>query len=59
MTIFLFIFFCYYSSTHRLFKIRLRRSASVFADDALLENTHGAISYDMSKIYHGELEGTI
>ena len=41
----------------RLFKIRLRRSASVFAEDAVLENTHGPISYDKSKIYHGELEG--
>lgn len=41
---------------NRLFKIRLRRSASVFADDVVLESTAGSIAFDMDKVYQGELE---
>ena len=42
----------------RLFKIRLRRSASeLFTEDVRLENTNGPISYSMDNIYQGEMEG--
>jgi hypothetical protein len=41
----------------RLFKIRLRRSADVFADDVVLESSKGSIAFDMDKVYQGELEG--
>lgn len=43
----------------RLFKIRLRRSADVFADDVVLESSKGSIAFDLSKVYQGELEGIL
>lgn len=45
------------SFSDRLFKIRLRRSADVFADDVVLETSKGSIAFDMDKVYQGELEG--
>lgn len=48
------------SSNDRLFKIRLRRSASeVFADDVVFESTQGPIDYETDRIYEGELEGKL
>jgi hypothetical protein len=43
----------------RLFKIRLRRNADVFADDVVLESSKGSIAFDMDKVYQGELEGIL
>jgi hypothetical protein len=53
-----FFLFCQFFSD-RLFKIRLRRSADVFADDVVLESSKGSIAFDMDKVYQGELEGIL
>ncbi|EFX84015.1 hypothetical protein DAPPUDRAFT_99915 [Daphnia pulex] len=45
-----------FNAHNRLFKIRLRRSADVFADDVVLESSKGSIVFDTDKIYQGELE---
>ncbi|XP_053638432.2 uncharacterized protein Kul isoform X2 [Cherax quadricarinatus] len=40
----------------RLFKIRLRRDASLFTDDVVFESTEGPVDFDLGKVYSGSLE---
>ncbi|KAG7170832.1 hypothetical protein Hamer_G024541 [Homarus americanus] len=40
----------------RLFKLRLRRDASVFADGVVFESTDGPLDFDLGKVYSGSLE---
>ncbi|KAK7069874.1 hypothetical protein SK128_009120 [Halocaridina rubra] len=39
-----------------LFKLRLKRDASIFADDVVFESSEGPIDFDFSKVYSGTLE---
>ncbi|XP_076060396.1 kuzbanian-like [Oratosquilla oratoria] len=38
------------------FQLRLRRDASVFAEDVVFESTSGPLDFDLSKVYSGTLE---
>lgn len=41
----------------RLFKLRLRRDTSLFAEDVVIESTRGPVDFDLDKVYSGTLEG--
>ncbi|ROT78498.1 putative disintegrin and metalloproteinase domain-containing protein 10 isoform X2 [Penaeus vannamei] len=39
-----------------LFKLRLRRDTSIFAEDVVFESSNGVVDFDVGKIYSGRLE---
>nr|XP_045622602.1 uncharacterized protein LOC123773138 [Procambarus clarkii] len=45
-----------FTAHNRLFRIRLRRDASIFAEDVVFESTDGPIDFDLGKVYSGSLE---
>ncbi|XP_068228100.1 LOW QUALITY PROTEIN: uncharacterized protein Kul [Palaemon carinicauda] len=46
----------HFTAHNRLFKLRLRRDTSIFADDVTFESTDGPIDFDLDKVYSGTLE---
>ncbi|KAL7640869.1 UNVERIFIED_CONTAM: hypothetical protein RMT77_008006 [Armadillidium vulgare] len=45
-----------FTAHSRVFKIRLQRDSSIFADDVAFESTDGVIDFDVGKVYSGTLE---
>lgn len=45
-----------FTAHNRLFKLRLRRDTSLFADDVVFESTSGPVDFDLDKVYSGVLE---
>ncbi|XP_050712620.1 uncharacterized protein LOC126996286 [Eriocheir sinensis] len=45
-----------FTAHNRLFKLRLRRDVSLFADDVVFESTSGPVDFDLNKVYSGWLE---